>query len=197
MFTGRFTLALILVSLSVTAGGVAQTREPQAMDRSPATFTAFAINMSNVDTASRAGTIEIRIERWSTEAERDRLVTTFKERGAEALLDALEDLPRAGYIRAPGSLGYHLHYAWQAPLPEGGRQIVLLTDRYIGFWEARNRPRSIEYPFTLVELRLGPNNEGVGKVSIAAKITGASNDTIALENFASEPVRLTEVRKQK
>ena len=40
------------------------------------------------------------------------------------------------------------------------------------------------------------HDTGVGKLSIATKIT-AKKDTIELENFSSEPVRLTEVKKVK
>ena len=42
--------------------------------------------------------------------------------------------------------------AWE--LTEGGRRIVLATDRPIGFWEARNMGHSMDYPFTPIEVRL-------------------------------------------
>ena len=58
------------------------------------------------------------------------------------------------------------------PGEDGGRRIVLVTDRPISFWEAANQPRSIDYPFTLIELRLNRDGEGEGKMSIATKITG-------------------------
>jgi len=101
--------------------------------------------------------------------ERDRLFTVFKEKGADALLDALRDTKRVGYIRTPDSLAYDLRYARQMPGEDGDRRIVLATDRPIGFWEASRRPRSIDYPFTLIELRMDGSGEGVGKLSVATK----------------------------
>ena len=75
--------------------------------------------------------------------------------------------------------------------------VFLMTDRYIGGWEAANRPRTIDYPFTLIQLQLDKDGTGVGKASIATKITQEADGTIALENFSSEPVMLNEVHRVK
>jgi hypothetical protein len=163
----------------------------------PERFTALAVNMSNVG-RSGAGTIEIAVDRWSTDAERDRLLTTLMERGADKLLDVLRDMRRVGYIRSPNSLGYDLHYARRTPLPDGGERVVLATDRPVGFWEAVNRPRSIDYPFTIIELHLNADGEGEGKLSIATKIVAEKeSNTIVLEDYANQPVLLTSVKRER
>ena len=118
------------------------------------------------------------------------------EKGPEKLLDTLQSLPRVGYIRTPNSIGYDLHYARKAPLPEGGERVTLATDRYIGFWEAANRPRTIDYPFTVIELRLNSDGVGEGKMSIATKITmDKDKKQIELENYGTQPVLLNNVRR--
>ena len=63
------------------------------------------------------------------------------------------------------------------PLDEGGRTIVLATDRPIGFWEARNQPRSIDYPFTILEMHLDKNDEGTGRFSRAPRSTSTRRAT--------------------
>ena len=132
----------------------------------------------------------ITISRWSSDAERDRLLAVLHDKGQNALLDELQKLPAVGYINMPGSLRYELRFAWQRPEAEGGRMVVLMTDRYIGAWEAANRPRTIDYPFTLIQLQLDKDGKGVGKASIATKITQTKDGTIELENFSSSPVML-------
>jgi hypothetical protein len=162
----------------------------------PERFTAFAVNMGSPGRGG-ADTVEIVVERWSTDKERDKLMKALVEKGPEKLLDVLQDLPRVGYFRTPNSIGYDLHYARKAPLPEGGERIVLLTDRYIGFWEAANRPRTIDYPFTLIELHINRDGEGEGKMSIATKIRfDKEANTIELENYQTQPVLLKSVRRQ-
>jgi hypothetical protein len=179
--------ALSLSSSSVTVE--AQSRAP--LER----LLANSVNMSNVGRAN-PGRIEIVIERWSSERERDELIATLKDKGSDALLSKLQKLPRVGYIRDAngGSIGWDLHFARERKLEDGGRQIVLATDRPISAWEAFNRPRSIDYDFTLADIRFDGDGKGVGKLAVAAKVsTNDKTGAIEIENFSSEPVRLTDV----
>ncbi len=182
------TLTVALLTGSAVASQVASNTPTER-------FTANAVNISNVGRTG-ATPLYIVIERWSTDSERDRLMEIFKSKGPDALLEALRDLPRVGYLRTPDSIGYDLHYARQMPTEDGGRRIVLMTDRPISFWEARNRPRTIDYPFTLIEMRLDGDGRGEGKLSIATKNT-LNGDVLVLEDYANQPVMLKDIRKQK
>jgi hypothetical protein len=186
-----FALALLAAAVLIpgapVSGQVAPRPEREA-------FTAVAVNISNVGRPG-ATAVDIVVERWTSDAENQRLFAIFKEKGPQELLEALRDTRRVGYFRTPDSLAYDLHYARQMPGEDGGRRIVLATDRPIGFWEASARPRSFDYPFTLIELRMDGEGRGVGKLSIATKIT-LSGDVLVLENFANQPVHLNDVRKR-
>ncbi len=153
-------------------------------------FTAIAIINNELGTG--AGTVLIDISRWSTEAERSRLVNTLVKQGPRALLDELADARPVGSIRTPDSLAYDLRYAHQTPGEDGGRRIVLATDRPIGFWEARNQPRTIDYPFTVIQMQIGRDGKGTGTMSLATKIRAAGS-VIELENFGTSPVMLTRI----
>jgi hypothetical protein len=188
--TARLTFALWLAIPSLVVLTAQAGRELAV----PVRLTAFAVNMSNIATGG-ANVVDIQIDRWSTEEERQKLITTFVEKGPEKLLDALQDLKRIGYIRLPNTLGYDLRYARMVPLDEGGQKILIATDRRIGFAEARNQPRTMDYPFTLIEIRLKPDGTGEGKLSLATKITlNKKTKTVELENYSSEPVRLQNVK---
>jgi hypothetical protein len=186
--TASLAAASVALTLLVASHAVRAAKEPIEK------FTATAVNMTGIGRAT-AGTLDIAIERWSTDAERDRLVQVLKEKGPEALLDRLRDLPRVGTIRTPTSLAWDLHFARSHKLGDGGRQVVLATDRPMGFREAANRPRSFEYPFTLFDIRFDADGKGVGKLAYASKVTyNERTSTIEVENFGIEPVRLTDVR---
>ena len=175
-------------ALALTLSGSAQTRG------TPERFTAMAVNMDN----GRTSSVDIVVNRWSTDAERNKLMTALLEKGPEKLLDVLQEMPRVGYFRTPESTGWDLHYAHKTPMPEGGERVVLATDRRINFWEAANRPRSIDYPFTVIELHINRDGEGEGKMSIATKITAEKDSkTIVLENYAIQPVLLQSVKREK
>jgi hypothetical protein len=181
------TAALLGAAVIAIAPAGAQTAER---------YVANAVSLATPGPTG-AAIVEISVTRWSPEAERDRLIKTLAEKGPEKLLDTLRDLPRAGFIRTPGNLGYDLRFARKLPLEEGGEQIVIATDRPIGLWEAANRPRTIDYPFTLIELRLDNKGNGEGKISLATKIVfDKRRNTIVLENYQSAPVMLTKVRRE-
>ena len=177
-------LLLALLAATLTPVAVAQTRG------TPEEFTAVAVVNNNL--GSGAGTVLIRVERWSTDSERTRLSNALLQKGPQALLEALQDTKTVGNIRTPDSLGYPLHYAHQTPGEDGGRRVVIATDRPIGFWEATNRPRTIDYPFTVIQMQIGRDGRGTGTLSYATKILAREN-VIELENFATAPVMLTEI----
>lgn len=187
---------LAVVSAGVLAVSAAVPSAQSNMAR-PEKFTAFAVDISNTAPRAAASVVDIQINRWSTEAERDGLLKVFRDKGQDALLSALQKLPVVGGIRTPGSLNYDIHFSMQKPNPEGGRMVFLMTDRYISAWEAMNRPRTMDYPFTLIQLQLDKDGRGVGKASIATKITQEVDGTIELENFSSQPVMLNDVRPVK
>ena len=177
--------------LTIVSGGLS------AQNTGKESFTAFAINMGTMGTGANSS-VDITIERWSSNAERDTLIKAFQTKQQEGLLSALQKVkPRVGFIRLPNTLGYDLPYAREHPDEDGGRRIVIATDRRIGFQEARNQPRTIDYPFTLIEMRLNRDNEGVGKMAVATKITwNKKKNVLELENYSSEPVRLNNIKKR-
>ena len=153
---------------------------------------AFAVSM----TRGRANTLDIVIERWSTDEEREKLRGVLVEKGGgDALLSAIQHFkPRCGYIRSSRSLGWDIQYCRETPLPDGSRRIVLATDRRISILEARNQPRSRDYQFLLIEMRLKSDGKGEGKLAEAAKVAyDRDNNAIQIENYGQEPVRLTQV----
>jgi hypothetical protein len=159
-------------------------------------FSGFAINMNSLP---RTAVIDFTIERWSTDEERNQLLSIIAENKdpTQPLLRALQKMPKVGYIRTPQTLAWDLHYAHEFKLDEGGRRIVLATDRPIGFREARNQSRTMDYPFTIIEIRLNANDEGEGKILAGTKVFIDKNKHLVLENYGQQPVRFNEIKKQK
>ena len=190
-------LRLFAAAAAVTAlAWIAPAARAQT-NGSPIRLTAMAVNMSNVG-RDGTGTVEIQVDRWSSDADREKLVSTLLNQGENKLLDILRDMPRVGYIRSTTSIGWDLHYARMTPLPEGGQRIILATDRPIGFREAYTQRRTIDYPFTVIEIHMNKDGEGEGKMSVATKITADKQDrVIQLENFADQPVMLKDVKAER
>jgi len=174
------------------------TPTASAKDKAVLRMTAFAVNMSGVG-RTRAETLQIAIERWSTDEERKMLIDTLVESGPEKLMDVVQKIkPRAGFIRTTTSLGWDIQYAREHELPSGGKRVIFVTDRPMGFYELRNNARSTDYDFMLCEIRLGADGKGEGKLAVSTKISyDKDKKQIELENYGIEPVRLTQVTVDK
>ena len=194
--TRRSSVLLSLAAAAaVTAAAIAAPQTP-ASEHPPEDFSALAVTMGNVGPAQPT-LVDISIRRWPDEEERTRIVTALTENGSDGLLKALRDTPRVGTIRTIGTVGYELRYAHQTQMPGGVRRIVILTDRPIGFGEARESSRTLDYPFTLVELRIKPDGKGEGTLSLATKVVPVGRNTIYFEDFGTQPIQLTNVQARK
>jgi hypothetical protein len=204
LHASRITAAVAVVLVLGVAAAAQQpaktagtpTEAPTKKD--PLRFTAFNVDMPT----GIAGVTEIAIERWTTDAERTKLlglVETAKwgEGGQRKLLDALQKVnPRVGYIRTPNSIGWDLRYAVENTLADGTRQLVIATDKPVSFAAAASQADVMDYPFTLVEMHMNPNEKGEGKMLAATSIT-AKNGRLELENYGQEPVRLTQITEER
>jgi hypothetical protein len=181
---------MMIAALVALAGSFALAQTTGQPER----FTATAMSTTG-EVRGGAQTVQITVNRWSPDAERQRLVMALLDQGPKELLKQLQKIKPVGSIRTPDSIGYELRYAHQDAAPDGGEQIVIATDRPIGFWEATNRPRTFDYPFTVIQMHIGSDGMGTGTMSYATKIVAKGN-TIELENFASQPIMLNNIRAE-
>jgi hypothetical protein len=199
-------LTAAMVGLGLAWPVLAQAQGADGELKVPFKMTAWAINMGNTATGAN-GIVEIRVEKWSTAEERQQLIGTFHDKGQDGLLRALEKVKAHGRIRVPGamgpgrasaqaSLGNDLRYAWRTKLPDGGDRIVVATDRFISFQEQANQPRTIDYPFTFIQIHLPKGGgEGEGKLAYATKLTfDKKKNVVELENYGTQPADLKQVK---
>jgi len=153
------------------------------------------------------GRIDITIERWSTDAERESLRGALDKNDPAALLLRLGKVfRRAGVVQMPGAQGVgarargrrvrNLKFAQEIKTPTG-RQLIVVADQHLGFGESGRAFESRQPEFTLVDIRLGPDGQGVGKLAPAANVTfNTRSRMFEVENYVSQPVRLSGVRSE-
>lgn len=186
----RVAVALLsAVALVFPSVGEAQKVKPVE------SFTCFAAAMGQ----GRASVVQIVIERWSTEEERELLKNTLLQKGSNALLGTLQSVkPRVGFMKMPNTLGWDLLYARSTTNDDGTRRVFLATDRRVAFGEVRNQTRSLQYDFTLVEIHFDAQGKGEGKLSLGVKVeVDPKTQQLELENYGARPVDLVNVKVDK
>ena len=161
------------------------------------TFLANAMSMGSLSGTFR---IEFTVARWSTEAERAEFLNILVEGGQEALGNAMHEAGadrEIGYVRVNTRLSYPIAYAYAFATDDGGRRIVIATDRPIDALEAIQRSRTLDYSISVAEFQLDADSRGEGALMVAAAVSvDTDHGTLTLENFGQAPVRLRNVRAQ-
>jgi hypothetical protein len=105
--------------------------------------------------------IKVTIFRYSTDDDRQVLVTAFNKGQHQGLVKALADMKPVGRIAITGTLGYDLAYVRLVKTPTG-RQIRFATNRLIRFGEAYWNSQSQAFDLTAGQFDL---NDADGKKS--------------------------------
>jgi hypothetical protein len=122
MFSRNLT-RLACAAVVLAFGTVALAQQNAVKER----FTFAALNGSKAG-SSGSNRLELVVNRWSNDAERDRVSSVVATEGQDKLADALAALPEAGYINWPGNLEYIVRYANSIPRTDGGEDVVMDED---------------------------------------------------------------------
>ena len=191
-------IAAIAVLTTGLVLGLMATPLPAEEEELPLNFNVTAVNMSNVGPRGQAR-LQIRVNRWSTDEERAKLREALAAQTGQArdrtLADTLFGKEAVGTIREQQSLSYDLRYSRSLDTEDGGRQIILATDRRIGFAESWRSSRTLDYNVSLIILNLDSEGRGEGQLMLGAEfVWDEGQNQVVITNFSSEPIRLTSVR---
>ena len=175
-----------------------------AQDKVDESYRAFGVAMG----PGMAGVLEMHISRWSTPEERQALIDSLVQNGQEKTIDLLRKQKETGWARTQSGAGMHgwpsvrLHYAYQFQQPDGKRVVVLVTDRNMTMAERMNQGRSTEYDVSAIVMQLQKGadgkEQGTGTLFAAAKLGfDKEKKQIEVESLGIEPVRLTDIKREK
>jgi len=112
--------------------------------------------------------IDIHINKYNTEEDIKKFAELLKEAGPDKLRGALEK-EEVGQLSPTGRIGVSIALARK--LVKGNKTIIrVLTARNLSFVELRYSGRSVDYPYTLLQLVLDEKGKGTGTAIGAAKI---------------------------
>jgi len=204
----RLTVRTVLAITFVAAACVAWSPRPEAAPSTGAVTERFVGRAPSDSDPAGSSYIEIVIQHWSTDDERDSLGGTLVRDGPDALLAAVHKVLQrpAGVVLIPGIPGAgarvrtrqarNIVFARNVDTPKG-RQVIIATDQYLAFGEPTLNWSS-DYEFTLLDIRLGADGTGLGKLSRPGKLVYNKNTKlIEIDDYVAQPVRLTDVRSEK
>jgi hypothetical protein len=183
-----FVSLLTLVTLSLPSSAEQKPRDPL-----PESFTATAQFLGPRGSAET--TFQMRVQRYTPDAEREAVLQALTQGGYVGFLTALRKAPVVGSVEIGGHI-FDIRWARESPI-ENGRSIVLVTDKpmfFIGAGSPTAKPRK-GYEVGLISFHVDDAGMGSGgRMAAAARVkTGATGIEIA--DYAEKPIELRTVKR--
>lgn len=184
--TSHILIAVLALLLPPPAG--------QSKQGPPETFSANAQVKGELGAA--ATILNVHIERYSTDDERERALQAMKTGGDAALRAALSKGAPLGYVEISGKK-WAIRYARQHEIPNG-RSIVVVTDQplfFVGGGQVNAKPRE-GYDLAVVQFQVDSVGLGRGTMAAAARLKAGGPNGLEVADYADEPIKLVTVSRR-
>jgi hypothetical protein len=185
--TPALSAALLLAAVVATGAQSWKNTAPEAF-------------RANAQVAGEAGgigaVIGIRVQRYCTDAERDRVAGALKDGGYAAFLTALRASPVIGSVTV-GERTIPIRWATQTPSGKG-RRIVVVTDAPVYFVGAGavNAPSTEGFDVAIAEFTVDSVGLGSGTMAAAARVRSGGPAGVEVEDYAGKRITLVTVTRE-
>ena len=183
--------ALILLTLLPPVQKPGAARLPTA----PETFRANA-NVTSKDGVSAATYIDIHIENYSRDADRDKMTSALKTGGYPALLTAVRDAPAVGTVTV-GKEKYTIRWAREQRSGTNKRTISVVTDKpmfFVGGASVNAKARE-GYELAVLQFEIDDAGMGSGTMAAAARIKPGGPNGFVIDDYADQPIKLVSISR--
>jgi hypothetical protein len=168
-----------------------EARHPTA----PETFRAHA-NATNKDGAAAATYVDIQIDKYTRDADRDKLTQALKSGGYPALLTAVRNAPAVGTVTI-GKDTFTIRFAREQRTGENKRKIAVVTDKpmyFVGGGHVNAKPRE-GYELAALQFDMDDAGTGQGTMAAAARIKPDGTGGFIIDDYADQPIKLVSISR--
>ena len=203
MNSGRRIAIATGIALLLPMVGLLTPTTTEAADL-PMNFQANVMVTQSGMPGPRSSMIEIRVREWTTEEDRQQVLTEIKEASAQstrnrnrAVARALRGASRVGSMNLQAQTSWPIRYSRMTKMDDGKLRIVLATDRPVSFTEAMNQGSAVgDFDVTLIEMTLDAEGNGEGVLSLGTEVRwNDKEERLEVTNFSSQPIKLGNVRR--
>jgi hypothetical protein len=145
-------------------------------------------------TSGPTAQLEIGIEEYTPDSIMNDLGAILGDgNNQEALLDKFEKMKRSGWVALPSRTGVDVKVIREKKTANG-REITLLSDRPISFWEATNSPVSESYRYGLMKFTVNDKGQGSGKIFPIVQVKSISANDITVKDYGVIPLEVPNVQ---
>jgi hypothetical protein len=183
----------LIVAVALSASWGTQPA-PSWKQTAPETFRANAQATSTG--AGVAAALTFRVEAYTPDADRTRLLAALSSGGSAAFVEALKKEKAIGYVEV-GDRKVSIRYARMQAANKDGRHIVIVTDAPVYFvgGGALNAAPTAGFDVAVAEFEVDVVGLGSGTMAMAAKVKPGGPTGVQLDDYAQQPVKLVTVTR--
>ena len=168
---------------------------PSSKQTAPETFRANAQATSSGG-GGGAAALTFRVEAYSPDADRKRLLDALASGGSPAFVEALKKEKAIGYVEA-GDRKVTIRYARMEPAANGKRKVVLVTDAPVYFvgGGGLNAAPTAGFDVAVADFEVDVVGLGSGTMAMAAKVKAGRPAGAQIDDYGQEPVKLVTVTR--
>lgn len=172
------------------------TNTVSSAQKLPKRITIQAQAMGTSTQMGRSVSVNLIIEKLTSNEERAGLIEAFQQKGNEGLVNALSKMKSKGRMSVTGTLGYDVAYAKVFSQPDGSTVLRMVTDRPLLFGEVWASTRSADYELAVVEIIISKDKKKKsGTLCPAARLKLNKKNELELELYQN-PWNLVNIMKR-
>ena len=144
---------------------------------------------------SSSAPITVRIDGFTSDETVAGLAAIVQKEGSKGLSRALFR-ERVGTFQLNNSIGYPIAFARELR-DETGRHLLLVVRRTLSPREIWTAARSVDYPFTVLDIDLDHRGQGSGDYLPAARLRVHEDGRVEMDNLTVLPLRLLALRESR
>jgi hypothetical protein len=147
-------------------------------------------------TVGVASAIDIKIERYTSDADHTAIVAALKSGGHPAFVEALRKASQVGTVTI-GDRSVAVRWARQQPQGKDNRRVAVVTDQPLFFFGggAVDAKPTAGFDVALIEFTIDMVGLGKGTMAPAARLKPGGPIGVEVEDYAGQRVTLTTVRR--
>jgi hypothetical protein len=188
LFSVNLALAVALVGAPAQDKGL---KKPTA----PESFRA-QLNVTGGGGGAGAAYIDIKIDRYTPDADREAMATALKTGGYPALLEAVRKAPAVGTLTA-GKDSFVIRWAREQRTGANKRTISVVTEKpvyFVGGGNVNAKPRE-GYELAVAQFDMDDSGLGKGTMAAAAKIKPGGPNGFIIDDYAEKPITLVSITR--
>ncbi len=161
----------------------------------PERYLAFVVLPAGMESRTGGGTTQLNIyvNGYTSDEQMNKLRDVFDDgKNPDALLSAIQKMPSLGLVSVPGQVPYDIKIIRTRDV-DGGREITMITDRPIGYWEAMNSPVTQNYPYGMVQFTVDKDGKGKGQAWILGKMKSIGPTKVVLDDYGVLPIQFPSI----